>query len=283
MTLPRAGLALRTGARRAGPPREGSRWRGPTRWRVEPALATGARPSLGPADTRASRRQRGCRRARGRDGYAGSTICAAETISGGFVGRLPGSRALLCRRGQRRPRRAAGLPGRDGGRARARLRSYQPIQISGASWAGTPDLRRAVRAMRSSAAPCAEASGQHVPSAQSRPPYDLPTRRCGGGNWDYCYWWPRDSRRMCSCLPRCCCSPRPRLLLPAAATYRNSPYPRGLQVLYRLDGGTRAPERVLPLAGYRGSRPVRVGNGRRAPAAARCRWRGCSRPCTVTP
>jgi GH15 family glucan-1,4-alpha-glucosidase len=33
-----------------------------------------------------------------------------------------------------------------------------------------------------------------------------------------------------------------------------------LQVLYRLDGGPRAPERTLPLSGYCGSRPVRIGN-----------------------
>src|SRR4029079_17868109 len=33
-----------------------------------------------------------------------------------------------------------------------------------------------------------------------------------------------------------------------------------LRVLYRLDGGARAPERTLPLRGYRDSRPVRIGN-----------------------
>jgi len=34
-----------------------------------------------------------------------------------------------------------------------------------------------------------------------------------------------------------------------------------LHVLYRLDGGIGASERAIDLAGYRGSRPVRIGNG----------------------
>jgi len=34
-----------------------------------------------------------------------------------------------------------------------------------------------------------------------------------------------------------------------------------MQVLYRMDGGSHAPERSLPLDGYMDSRPVRMGNG----------------------
>lgn len=41
---------------------------------------------------------------------------------------------------------------------------------------------------------------------------------------------------------------------------RQLTHPR-LRVLYRLNGGERAPESTLPLAGYRGSSPVRIGNG----------------------
>jgi len=37
-------------------------------------------------------------------------------------------------------------------------------------------------------------------------------------------------------------------------------HPR-LKVLYRIDGGAEARERVLDLAGYRASTPVRIGNG----------------------
>src|SRR5438477_620858 len=87
----------------------------------------------------------------------------------------------------------------------------------------------------------------------------LPERVGGERNWDYRYCWLRDSAFTLEALLQLGCRDEmhaffwwfmhaTRLTVPA------------LRVLYRLDGGTRVPERTLPLAGYRGSRPVRTGN-----------------------
>jgi GH15 family glucan-1,4-alpha-glucosidase len=88
----------------------------------------------------------------------------------------------------------------------------------------------------------------------------LPEAIGGERNWDYRYSWIRDSSFTLEALLQ--------LGRHAEATSffwwfmhaTRLTAPR-LQVFYRLDGGATAPERELPLAGYRGSRPVRVGNG----------------------
>lgn len=94
------------------------------------------------------------------------------------------------------------------------------------------------------------------------PTMSLPERIGGPRNWDYRYTWVRDAAftvyaflrvgftdevlRFLQFLEGCC-----RDLGPGA----------GLQVLYRVDGGTRMPEEILDhLEGYRGSGPVRAGN-----------------------
>jgi GH15 family glucan-1,4-alpha-glucosidase len=87
----------------------------------------------------------------------------------------------------------------------------------------------------------------------------LPEQIGGERNWDYRFCWVRDSAFTLEALLHLGCPSEADAffwwLLHASQLTR----PR-LQVLYRLDGGEQAPERTLALEGYRGSRPVRVGN-----------------------
>jgi len=87
----------------------------------------------------------------------------------------------------------------------------------------------------------------------------LPEEIGGERNWDYRFCWVRDSAFILQALVQLGCPREGEAffwwLLHASQLSR----PR-LQVLYRLNGSERAPERSLELDGYRGSRPVRVGN-----------------------
>jgi GH15 family glucan-1,4-alpha-glucosidase len=91
------------------------------------------------------------------------------------------------------------------------------------------------------------------------PTTSLPETIGGERNWDYRYCWVRDSAFTVDALLRLGFPAEARAyfwwLLHATQLTR----PR-LNVLYRLDGGAEASEKTLPLAGYRGSRPVRIGN-----------------------
>jgi GH15 family glucan-1,4-alpha-glucosidase len=93
------------------------------------------------------------------------------------------------------------------------------------------------------------------------PTTSLPEEIGGVRNWDYRYMWLRDSSLILYSL---------QLL----GYYEEAtdffdwldklciPCGRELQIMYRIDGGARLPEYSLEhLEGYRGSRPVRVGNG----------------------
>lgn len=87
----------------------------------------------------------------------------------------------------------------------------------------------------------------------------LPEGIGGSRNWDYRFSWVRDSAFTVAVFLHLGC--------PAEATgyfwwlmhASQLTHPR-LHVLYRLDGGARAPERTVDLLGYRRSAPVRVGN-----------------------
>jgi GH15 family glucan-1,4-alpha-glucosidase len=88
----------------------------------------------------------------------------------------------------------------------------------------------------------------------------LPEEIGGERNWDYRFCWIRDSNFIISALLHLGCQreARSQFWWFLQATALTEPK---LHVLYRLDGGVGSKERTLPLDGYRGSRPARVGNG----------------------
>jgi GH15 family glucan-1,4-alpha-glucosidase len=92
------------------------------------------------------------------------------------------------------------------------------------------------------------------------PTTSLPEEIGGQRNWDYRFCWIRDSNFMIDALLQLGCHDEARSLFWwfMQATALTVP---SLHVLYRLDGGIGTAEREIDLSGYRGSRPVRVGNG----------------------
>jgi GH15 family glucan-1,4-alpha-glucosidase len=87
----------------------------------------------------------------------------------------------------------------------------------------------------------------------------LPEAIGGERNWDYRYSWIRDSSATLDALLRLGCAAEAEAFFWWLLHASQLTHPR-LQVLYRLNGRTRARERELALAGYQGSKPVRIGN-----------------------
>jgi GH15 family glucan-1,4-alpha-glucosidase len=87
----------------------------------------------------------------------------------------------------------------------------------------------------------------------------LPEQIGGERNWDYRFCWVRDAAFTLDSLLRLGCAPEAQAYFWWLVHASQLTRPR-LQPLYRLDGGTRAAERSLPLSGYLNSRPVRTGN-----------------------
>jgi GH15 family glucan-1,4-alpha-glucosidase len=92
------------------------------------------------------------------------------------------------------------------------------------------------------------------------PTTSLPEEIGGERNWDYRFCWIRDSNFMIDALLGLGCYEEARSLFWwfMQATALTEPI---VDVLYRLDGGRGVAERELTLDGYKGSRPVRIGNG----------------------
>jgi GH15 family glucan-1,4-alpha-glucosidase len=89
----------------------------------------------------------------------------------------------------------------------------------------------------------------------------LPEDLGGERNWDYRFCWLRDSAFIMNALLQLGCTPEADAFFWWLMQASQLTHPR-LQVLYRLDGGASAAEHIIgAYSGYRGSRPVRIGNG----------------------
>jgi GH15 family glucan-1,4-alpha-glucosidase len=93
------------------------------------------------------------------------------------------------------------------------------------------------------------------------PTTSLPEAIGGTRNWDYRYCWPRDATFALYGLSLLGYHDEAGRFLEFIAKIADA-NPPPLQVCYRVDGGTDLEEHELAhLAGYRNSRPVRIGNG----------------------
>ena len=95
------------------------------------------------------------------------------------------------------------------------------------------------------------------------PTTSLPETIGGERNWDYRYAWIRDASLTLHALWVAACPDESMAFLRYLTTAASSVYGRRhIQIMFGLRGERDLSERELPwLAGWRGSRPVRVGNG----------------------
>ena len=95
------------------------------------------------------------------------------------------------------------------------------------------------------------------------PTTSLPELVGGGRNWDYRYAWVRDASLTMDALWVAACPDEASNFLNYLTTVASSTHESGdLQIMFGIEGQRDLTERTLDhLAGWRSSRPVRVGNG----------------------
>ena len=88
----------------------------------------------------------------------------------------------------------------------------------------------------------------------------LPERIGGARNYDYRYAWLRDANLTLEAMLALGCRDQVHVSLGWLLRTIRRTHPR-LRPMYQLDGQVRLPDAMLPLDGYRHSRPVLLGNG----------------------
>jgi GH15 family glucan-1,4-alpha-glucosidase len=250
LTLPTEGLAPHRELLRTA---EGIAGEVPLRWSVEPRFG------YAEAEVRFDRRAGIPVVAHRHDAIgvsaweAGEVAVSDRSVSGGFTAR-PGTRSLIALAASHQEPLV--LPAR----AEAEARLERTIQVWRA-WSGARRydgpwkdevLRSALALKLLVFAPTGAISAAGTTS--------LPEEIGGERNWDYRFSWPRDAAFTLEALLALGCAREAKAFFWWLLHASQLTHPR-VHVLYRLDGRSEAPERSLRLAGYRGSRPVRAGNG----------------------
>ncbi|AFZ68155.1 glycoside hydrolase family 15 protein [Deinococcus peraridilitoris] len=94
------------------------------------------------------------------------------------------------------------------------------------------------------------------------PTTSLPEHVGGERNWDYRYMWPRDAAFTVYALLRLGFTAEAKAFNDFIEARSREGGSGIVRPIYRIDGGNSLDEQELPhLEGYRGSRPVRIGNG----------------------
>jgi GH15 family glucan-1,4-alpha-glucosidase len=249
MTLPTTGLSpYRELVRRV----EGLSGRVPLAWRLEPRLEYGAAP------TRVSRRAGVPTVGKGRDALAllswdaGEPVVGGEAVAGRFEA-LEGSVGhLVLSAAHQEP---LVFPARDDVEERVRSTAERWREWSAGRTYEGPWREAVVRSALALKLLVFAPSGAIAAAATT----SLPEEIGGERNWDYRYSWPRDAAFTLRALLALGCDSEARAFFSWLMHASQLTHPK-VQVLYRLNGRPEATEKTLPLAGYRGSRPVRIGN-----------------------
>jgi GH15 family glucan-1,4-alpha-glucosidase len=224
----------------------------PMRWRIEPRFGYGARPP------RLERRGTIPVALDGPDALAVCSWDAGEprmhdgAVFGCFEARAAGSALIVLCAAHQEP---LVIPTRRDVEARlAGTTAYWQEWAVRRAYAG-PWRAAVVRSALALRLLVHASSGAIAAAATTSLPEDVGGER----NWDYRYSWVRDSAFTLEAMLHLGCPREAEAYFWWLLHASQLTHPR-LQVLYRLDGGQPEPERALDLDGYRGSRPVRVGN-----------------------